>query len=103
AATAGELSSGTITYRMNAAGLADLSAKRTYQGKTVAVQATARLTDTDLGLLRINHFSEDDAATVASARPDGWRGDAATAAHSIMQLLAFLTGIAGALMGVAYV
>jgi cell division protease FtsH len=103
AATAGELSSGTITYRMNAAGLADLSAKRTHHGKTVAVQTTARLRDADLGLLRTNHFSEDDAATVASARPDGWRGDAATAAHSIMQLLAFLTGIAGALMGVAYV
>ncbi|HEY4247740.1 MAG TPA: ATP-dependent zinc metalloprotease FtsH [Lacunisphaera sp.] len=103
AATAGELSAGTITYRMNAAGLADLSAKRTHLGKTVAVQATARLTDADLGLLRTNHFSEDDAAGVASAKPEGWRGDAATVAHSVMQLLAFLTGIAGALMGVAYV
>lgn len=103
AAAAGELSAGTITYRMNAAGLADLSAKRTHVGKTVAVQATARLTDADLSLLRRNHFSEDDAAAIASARPDGWRGGAAAAAHSVMQLLAFLTGIAGALMGVAYV
>ena len=103
AAAAGELSAGTITYRMNAAGLADLSAKRTHVGKTVAVQATARLTDADLSLLRRNHFSEDDAAAIASARPDGWRGEAAAAAHSVMQLLAFLTGIAGALMGVAYV
>ncbi|MEO6993141.1 MAG: ATP-dependent zinc metalloprotease FtsH [Lacunisphaera sp.] len=103
AATAGELSTGTITYRLNAAGLADLSAMRTHLGKSASVQATARLTDADLGLLRANHFSEDDAAAVANARPEGWRGNAATVAHAVMQLLAFLTGIAGALMGVAYV
>ena len=50
-ATAGELSTGTITYRMNSAGLADLAATRTHGGKIGAVQATARLTDVDLGLL----------------------------------------------------
>ena len=94
AVSAKELSAGTITYRMNAAGLADLAATRTHAGKTVHVQATARLTDADLGALRSSHFTEDDAATVASVRPVTWRGRAATIAHAIMQALAVVVGIA---------
>ena len=99
AASAGELSAGTITYRMNAAGLADLAATRTQQGKTAGVQTTARLTDADLALLRSNHFTEDDAAALAKVHPETWRERSAAMAHATMQLLAFLTVIAAVLTG----
>src|SRR5688572_16005833 len=98
AASAKELSAGTITYRMNAAGLADLAATRTQAGKAVRVQATARLTDADLAALRAHHFTEDDAGTVAKAQAVTWRGQAATIAHVIMQVLAVVVGIAAVLL-----
>jgi cell division protease FtsH len=98
AASAKELSAGTITYRMNAAGLADLAATRTQAGKAVRVQATARLTDADLAALRADHFIEDDAGTVAKAQPVTWRGQAAMIAHVIMQALAVVVGIAAVLL-----
>jgi cell division protease FtsH len=101
-ASGGEFTAGTITYRMNAAGLADLAATRTHEGKIVSVQSTARLTDADLVALRKNHFVEDDAAAVAALKPVTWRGRAAMIAHSSMQGLGFLTGIAAVIMGVGY-
>jgi cell division protease FtsH len=103
ATSASELSSGTIIYRLNSAGLADLAATRTREGKTVSVKATARLTDGDLGLLRQKKFVEDDAAAVAATATATWRDRSAVIAHSTMQTLAFLTGIAAVLMGVSYV
>ena len=103
AASAKELSAGTITYRMNAAGLAaDLAATRTHAGKAVRVQATARLTDADLAALRSDHFTEDDAATVASVQPVTWRGQAGTIAHVIMQALGVGVGIAAVLFIVTH-
>ena len=44
-AAAGELAAGTIIYRVNGAGLADLAATRTHLGETANVKTTARLTD----------------------------------------------------------
>ena len=101
-ASAGGFTTGSITYRMNAAGLADLAATVTRDGKITSVQATARLTESDLALLRRNHFVEDDAAAVAAIKPTTWRGRAAQIAHSSMQGLGFLTGIAAVVMGVGY-
>ena len=94
AAAAGQLSTGTVTYRLNAAGLAALAATRTRQGGTADVKATAHLTDADLSLLRKNHFLEDDAAALAAT----WRERRATLAHGAMQLLGFCTLIAATLM-----
>ncbi len=102
AASAGELSIGTITYRTNPAGLADLAATRTQDGKTATVQATARLTDTDLTLLRTHHFAEDDAAALAIARPVSWRARAATMVHFTMVTLGLLTIFAAVLLGASY-
>jgi len=99
AAAAGELSGGSITYRINAAGLADLAASRMHEGGTTGVQATARLTDADLSLLRKNHFVEDDAAAVAKSRPTTWRALQAEIAHGLMETLAVLTLVAAILMG----
>ena len=101
AAAAGELSTGTVTYRLNAAGLADLAATRTRQGGTALVQATARLTDADLILLRKNHFAEDDAAALAGVRRATWRERSAATAHGAMQILGFFTLIVAILMGAA--
>src|SRR3954468_237031 len=67
AANAGELSNGHIVFRANATGLADLSATRTVAGATSTVHTTARLTDTDLSLLRNRRFKENDAAAIANA------------------------------------
>lgn len=103
AASAGELTTGTITYRMNAAGLADLVATRTQKEKTAVVQTTAKLTDADLTTLRQSHFSEDDAVAAATLAPTTWRARLAVIAHGVMQALAFLTGIVAVLMGVTYV
>ena len=99
AASTGELSAGSITYRMNAAGLADLAATRTQQGKTAGVQTTARLTDADLTLLRSSHFTEDDAAALAKVHPATWRERSAVVAHVAMQILAFLTAGAAIFVG----
>ena len=94
AAATGELSSGRIIYRLNAAGLADLTATRTLDDKISSVQTTARLGDTDLTLLREKHFSEDDAAAVASALPVSTRLRAGALVHSATQVLGVLTGMA---------
>ena len=82
---AGELSAGTITYRVNAAGLADLAATRVQNGGASAIQATARLTDADISILRRNHFTEDDAAGVEKGRPASWRERSEEIAHSTME------------------
>src|SRR5476651_1554371 len=89
AAAAGELSAGTITYRMNAAALADLAATRTPPNGIAAarVKATARLTDADLSVLRKNHFTEDDVAAVAMVHVATWRERCAMIAHASMQIL----------------
>jgi len=98
-AAAGELASGTIIYRLNGAGLADLVATRTHPGATVTVKTTARLTDADLSALRKNHFVEDDAASAEKTHPATWRERSATIAHAAMQTLAFLTVLAAVLLG----
>ena len=98
-ASAGELAAGTIIYRVNGAGLADLVATRTHLGATMSVKTTARLTDADLSALRKNHFVEDDAASVEKAHPATWRERSAVVAHIAMQTLLFLTVIAAVLMG----
>jgi len=99
AVAAGELSSGTVTYRLNGAGLADLAATRTRPGTTVGVQTTARLTDADLSLLRKNKFVEDDAAALDRMRPATWRERSAAVAHVAAQILGFLTLVVAILMG----
>jgi cell division protease FtsH len=96
---AGELSAGTITYRDSSAGLADLAATRIHSGSPSGVQATARLTDADISILRKNHFSEDDAAGVARGRPVTLHEHAAEIAHITMQTLAVFTLIAAILIG----
>ena len=101
AAAAGELSAGTITYRMNAAGLADLAATRTHPGNSAVLQTTARLTDGDLKLLRDHQFIEDDAATLATSRPNSWHERSAMGVHITMQALAFLTFVAGILLAIS--
>jgi len=102
-AAAGQLTQGTITYRMNAAGLADLAATRTHDGKTMTVETTARLTEADLTALRIHHFVENDAAAVAALQTGTLRGRAAVVVHTVMLMLAFLVGITALFMGVSYV
>ena len=99
AAAAGELSAGIISYRLNPAGLADLTATRTLPTATASVQATARLTETDLAVLRKNHFAEDDAATLADARPTTGRELAANTVHALTKGLGFATLLAAVLMG----
>jgi len=96
---AGELSAGTITYRGSSDGLADLAATRIHSGSPSRVQATARLTDADVSILRKNSFSEDDAAGVARARPVTLHERGGEIAHIIMQTLAVFTLIAAVLMG----
>jgi cell division protease FtsH len=102
AAAAGELSAGTITYRTNSAGLADLAATRTRHGSTTGVEATARLTDADVSLLRAGHFAEDDATAVAKARQATWRERGAEITHLAMQTVGLLTLIAAILMGAGH-
>lgn len=101
AATAGELSSGQITYRTNSAGLADLSATRTHEGRSVTVATTARLADADLLVLRQHAFAEDDAVSVANAKPVTAAMRAAVFAHSTMQAFAILTLVGVVLFGVS--
>jgi cell division protease FtsH len=98
AAAAGELTAGSVIYRMNGAGIADLSATRAHQGGTAGVTATARLTDADLSVLRKNHFAEDDAAAVAKIHPATWRERSAVFAHIATQTLAFIMVVAAVLM-----
>jgi cell division protease FtsH len=86
AAGAGELSGGQIIYRAHVAGLADLVATR--GGATV--ETTTRLTDADLGVLRAQRFSEQDAASLSSARPRTARDRAITVTHGATQGLGLL-------------
>jgi cell division protease FtsH len=90
AARSGELSAGRIVYRANTAGLADLFATRSTAGSSVAVQSTARLTETDLALLREHRFTEDDAATLARLRQPTTRENAAVVAHGATQIFGAL-------------
>ncbi len=85
AARSGELSSGRIVYRANAAGLADVTAQRKLTGATMSVQTTARLTDSDLAVLREQRFTEDDAIAAAKNRAVTARERAGTIAHGAMQ------------------
>jgi cell division protease FtsH len=101
-AAAGELASGTIIYRVNGAGLADLAATRTHLGSTANVKATARLTDADLSALRKNQFVEDDAASMEKTRPASWRQRSAVLAHGVTQALFFLLVIAAVLKAVSH-
>ena len=96
AARAGELTGGRIVYRGSANGLADVSAQRKTAAETYAVETTARLTDTDLALLRERRFAEDDAAGVAKAQPVTLRQHAQDFAHGSMLFFGVL------LVGFAY-
>ncbi|MFT3869555.1 MAG: ATP-dependent zinc metalloprotease FtsH [Nibricoccus sp.] len=102
AAAAGELSTGTIIYRVNGAGLADLAATRKRSGATENVKAAARLTDADLAALRKNHFVEDDAVSLEKARPFTSRERIAALAHATTRTLGLITAIAAALMAVSH-
>ena len=86
AANAGELSGGRILYRAHVAGLADLAATR---GGEV-VETTTRLTDADLGVLRAQRFSEQDAASLAVTRPRTARDRVLTVVHGVAQGLGLL-------------
>ncbi len=103
AAAAGQLSAGTITYRTNAAALADLAATRSPHDRiaAAAVKATARISDADLAVLRKNHFTEDDVAAMALVHVATWRERSAAIAHTSMQILAIITAVAAVLMGAA--
>jgi cell division protease FtsH len=101
-AAAGELAAGTIIYRVNGAGLADLAATRTHLGETANVKTTARLTDADLSALRKNHFVEDDAASMEKTRPATWRERSAVVAHAVTQTLLFLVVIGVVLKAVSH-
>jgi cell division protease FtsH len=99
AARAGELSAGHIVYRSNAAGLADLSATRGKDSAAIEVQATARLTESDLAVLREHRFAEDDAATVARGHKLTVRERSALLVHNAMQFLGFVTAFAAIMVG----
>lgn len=97
AAKAGELTTGQIAFRTNATGLADLTAKRTVPGldETFAVRTTARLTDTDLDVLRAHRFSENDTATLAAARSSNSHERYALIARGSVQVLGLVLFIVG--------
>ncbi len=98
AARAQELTGGHIVFRANATGLADLTATRTTAaGVATSVSTTARLTDSDLTLLRDRRFAENDAASLATARTTTARERASTAVHITMQVLGLLV-IAGLML-----
>ncbi len=101
AAAAGELSAGTIIYRANASGLADLAALQKQAGNTSRVESTAHLTDSDLGLLRQNHFSEDDITSAEKAGPASWRERGAQWAHAGVGLLTLAVGLSAIYLGVS--
>jgi cell division protease FtsH len=87
---AGELSAGHIVYRANASGLADLSATRKAAAATAIVQTTARLTESDLTVLRDARFVENDAATLAATRTPTFRERVASVARGTTQLSAIV-------------
>jgi cell division protease FtsH len=92
AAQAGSLSRGQIVFRTNATGLADLVATRaTPAGETQTVRTTARLTDSDLALLRSQRFAENDAATLAALRKSSLREQTGLVVHIVAQVLGVLT------------
>lgn len=98
AARSGRLAEGRIVYRSNAAGLADLSAQLSEAKATRAVRTTARLTDADLALLREQRFSEDDAATFASAQKITGRERAALILHGALPPLGLIVLLSGVFM-----
>ncbi len=102
AARAGELSAGTIVFRANATGLADLRATRTAAGATAGtlIRTTARLTDADLTLLRERRFAENDAAALAEARTPTGRERAATVTHVTVQVLGLFVIVGLMMIGV---
>jgi cell division protease FtsH len=87
AARGGELSSGQIVFRANATGLADLIATRGTGDAAATVRSTARLSDTDLALLRDQRFAENDLATLESTRKTSARERAAVITRAVVQVL----------------
>lgn len=85
AASRGELTAGQVVYRANAAGLADVSATRSVGSETSSVETTARLTESDLAVLRQHRFKEDDAIAAAKNRAVTGRERAGRIAHGAMQ------------------
>jgi cell division protease FtsH len=90
AAQADELTGGRIVYRASPSPLADLFATRGHGQESTEVRSTARLTDSDLALLRTRHFTEDDAASAAKHHPRTSLENAATVAHVAMESLGIL-------------
>lgn len=99
AAEKNELTVGRIVFRASASGLADLSATRQLGGLAVPVRTTARLTDTDLALLRRHGFIEDDASAALAEKPSAVER-AGTVAHYTMQTLGVLLIVTGLLYAV---
>src|ERR1041385_8223690 len=87
AARADTLTNGRIIYRANAAGLADLSATTKSGNTTKTIRTTARITETDLAVLRERHFVEDDAVNVAAIQTITGAERAASIAQGAMQPL----------------
>ena len=95
AAQNGELSAGQIVFRANATGLADLTATQQKSAATSeTIRTTARLTDSDLALLREKRFLENDAAALALIRKTTGREQAAALTRGTVQVLGFLLFIA---------
>ena len=101
AARAGELTAGRIAFRINATGLADVTARRTLSGSSAsaAIQTIVRLTDADLALLRERRFAETDVATLAEARAATAPDRATTFSRAAVQVLGLLLLVAGLLVG----
>jgi cell division protease FtsH len=100
AARRGELTSGQIVFRANATGLADLSATRQNVAKGETVRTTARLTDSDLAVLREHRFVENDAAALALARKSTAREQAATITRIVVQILGLALLVSGMVLAV---
>ena len=94
AARADALTDGRIIYRANAAGLADLSATTKSGNATKTIRTAARITETDLTVLREHHFVEDDAVNLAAVQTISGAERAASIAQGAMQPLGILVVLA---------
>lgn len=94
AAAAGELTAGSIVYRANNTGLADLHARRAGPDEA-GVRATARLTEADIVMLREKHFAEDDPASFAAARTLTAQERTAMIIHGAVHPLGLIALLAG--------
>ena len=96
AASADQLTAGSIVYRGHALSLADLGATLTAGSAAPRnVRTVARLTDADLALLRSKGFTEEDAAAVAKAKALTATERTAKIAHGAVHPLGILVLIAG--------